>query len=88
MLKKSGKIIFEIFLVAIGVLAVVSLYRTVEAGSLTPSAVPAATMRTLEEAYNALAGTFDSSGVTASSTGNAIAISRCMITRITGGSCS
>src|SRR3989344_5010471 len=45
----------------------------VKAGSLTPSASPAATMRTLQEIYDSIASTtFDSSSISASSTGSLI----------------
>ena len=58
------------------------------AGSLTPAASPVATMDSLSDAYNALVGTsFSSSAITASSTGSAIQIARCINTNLTGGSC-
>ncbi|MDP3245008.1 MAG: hypothetical protein Q8M83_05145 [bacterium] len=41
-----------------------------KAGSLTPSAAPGSTMRSLEEIFNVLAGTYDASGQTASLNGN------------------
>jgi hypothetical protein len=86
-MKKILKLILEAVSVIVAVLIVVSLVRVVRAGSLTPLALPAATMNTLQDVYNAFAGTFDSSSVAASSTGNAIALSRCAILKLTGGVC-
>ena len=53
-------------------LSVVSLTAIAFAGSLTPPAAPASTFHTLEEIYNAVAGTFDSSSITSSTTGSLI----------------
>ena len=63
--------IFEIGIVI--TMSVGLLIGFAEAGSLTPSASPAATMQTLQTIYDSIAGTFDSSGVSASSTGSLIA---------------
>lgn len=48
------------------------IYGTVQAGSLTPSASPAATMRTLEQIWNRIAGSDDTSGTTADGSGDII----------------
>ncbi len=42
------------------------------AGSLTPSASPASTMSTLQNIYDSIAGTFDSSGIASSQNGSLI----------------
>ncbi|MFH1098651.1 MAG: hypothetical protein V1723_01885, partial [Candidatus Uhrbacteria bacterium] len=42
------------------------------AGSLTPSAAPVGTMKSLQEVYDSVAGTFDSSGISASASGSLI----------------
>lgn len=57
------------------------------AGNLTPPATVTSTMRTAEEVYNALVGSFDSSGITASSTGSALQMAKCAIEKISGNSC-
>lgn len=61
------------------------LFRLSTAGSLTPSAAPASTMNSVEEVYNSLVGTFDSSAVVASSQGNALQIAKCITSAMTGG---
>lgn len=53
-------------------LSVVSLTAIAFAGSLTPPASPASTFYTLEEIYNSIAGTFDSSSISSSTTGSLI----------------
>ena len=86
-MKKAWKFILETIVVIVSVVVVISLVRVVQAGSLTPIALPVATMNTLQDVYNALAGTFDSSSVVASSTGNAIALSRCIMQKLAGNAC-
>ncbi|HTP57033.1 MAG TPA: hypothetical protein VMJ72_02000, partial [Candidatus Paceibacterota bacterium] len=58
---------FAVSLASFGLLAVLAT-----AGSLTPAAAPGSTMQTLAQVYNAVAGTFDSSGIASSSTGSLI----------------
>jgi len=57
-------------LVSILALSILALVAT--AGSLTPSSSPASTFYTLSQIYNSIAGTFDSSSITASSSGSLI----------------
>jgi len=62
-----------------------SLFLTVgivRAGSLTPSGSPASTMRTLQEIYDSLAGTFDSTSVTATSTGSLVQILKYIVNNL------
>lgn len=76
----------ELFIVIGGIFYYINVIR---AGSLTPSASPAATMRTVEEVYNALASSsFDNTGLAASLNGSAIEIAKCAITKLEGGSCN
>ena len=90
-LKKSK--VRSLGIIILGVVIVVGsfyLMRAItKAGTLTPSAAPAGTMRTLQEIYNVLASgsSVTASSTAASSTGNAIQIAQCMITKLTGGSC-
>src|SRR3989344_913253 len=66
---KNRKLIHVISAVVISLFVI---YVGVYAGNLTPSANPASTMYTLTQLYNSIAGTFDSSAITASSTGSII----------------
>lgn len=86
-MRKIWRAILETAIIIASVVVVTSLIRVAQAGTFTPLAIPAATMNTLGDIYNALAGTFNSSGVSASSTGSAVAVSRCIITKLTGGVC-
>ncbi len=81
-----GLVFFEIVLVAGGIYLISKVTR---AGSITPSAAPAGAMRTLHEIYDVIAATstVNASSSAASSTGNAIQIAQCMITKLQGGSC-
>ena len=85
--KKSAAIVLlEIALVAGALYGISAITK---AGSLTPSGVPASSMRTLQDISDVLAATstVNASSSAASSTGNAIQIAECMITKLTGGSC-
>jgi len=53
-------------------ISVLVIYGVVQAGSLTPSASPAATMHTLEQIWNRIAGSDDTSGTTADGNGDVI----------------
>ncbi len=78
----------EITILAVAAIVVGVLLRTVVfAGSLTPSAAPAGTMRSLAEIYTPIAGTYDASGVTPSMTGSAIQIARCAARKVQGATC-
>jgi hypothetical protein len=71
-----------------GVVITSLVLRISYAGSLTPVAAPAPTMHTLSEIYNPLASTsFDSSAITADSDGNALQITKCIISKQNGGNC-
>lgn len=73
-------------MIAVSVFFVGFLFRLSEAGSLTPAAVPAGTMRTLESIYGSIASSgYDSSSVVASKTGSAFQVTKCIINKITGG---
>lgn len=65
----------SISLVVTVVAAFTFTYAFTRAGSLTPSASPGSTMRTLLEVYDSIASTtFDSSGISASQTGSLIQV--------------
>ncbi len=51
-------------------ISVLMIYGIAQAGSLTPSASPAATMHTLQELWDKIAGTADNSATTADLSGN------------------
>ena len=84
--KSYGIVTLEVLIV---VAVLYSAAAVTRAGSLTPSASPAETMRTLQDIYNILAATstVNASSSVASSTGNAIQIAQCIVTRLGGGSC-
>lgn len=82
-----GNFFRSLAIIVISLMVIGVAFRLVEAGSLTPSATPASTMNSLEDAYNALVGTFDSSSITKDLNGSALEVSRCIITQIDGGTC-
>lgn len=74
-----------LMVIVLSIIIVTALFRLTEAGSLTPSAAPASSMQSLDDLYQALVGTYDSSAVVASNNGSALQISKCIILKITGG---
>lgn len=72
-------------MVGISVFVIGFVFNLVGAGSLSPAAPPAGTMNTIEEAYDALVGTYNSVAVVASANGNALEISKCIIDVVNGG---
>jgi hypothetical protein len=62
-----------------------ALFQLTGAGSISPSAPPAGTMNSIEEIYDPLIGTYDSSAVVADDDGNALEISKCIIDVVNGG---
>ena len=64
---KTSHIIFSVLLSVFLAFAFLA-----SAGSLTPSAYPTSTMNTLEEIYNSVASTFDSSGLSANANGSVL----------------
>jgi hypothetical protein len=74
-------------IVVLSILTVLTLFRLADAGTLTPSTAPAGTMNTTGDAYNALVGTYDSSAVVGSRNGNALQISKCIISKLAGSPC-
>lgn len=82
------KILREMLVVTVSLAAVASVVQWVQAGSLTPPGTPSATMRTLQEVYDTMVGTtFDSTAITASASGSAIQITKCIIAKIRTGTC-
>ncbi|MDP3245005.1 MAG: hypothetical protein Q8M83_05130 [bacterium] len=70
-MKFSKRILF--YLVAFLIIfSVFKIIEAVSAGSLNPTAAPAATMRSLEDVYNRMAGAYDASGETANSNGTVL----------------
>lgn len=70
LIKNKLKILTLSFLAAL--ISIVLLFVAAKAGSLTPPGPVGATMHSLEEIYDSLAGTFDSSSQTADVDGNII----------------
>lgn len=71
-----------LFVISFAVLGFV--FQLSQAGSLSPVALPAGTLNTLTEVYEVLVGDFDSSAITASKSGNEIAVAKCVILKMTG----
>jgi hypothetical protein len=72
------------FVIACSIFIIVVIFQLAAAGLLTPSAAPAPTMDTLEETYDVLVGGFNSAAITASLSGSAIEVSKCLVQKITG----
>lgn len=88
MKRRGGRIVRNVAIVATSASLIFVFFRLSQAGSLTPPAAPASTFNTVGQIYAALASnSFDSAGVTASRSGSALQISKCIATFITGGSC-
>jgi hypothetical protein len=82
--QKGIRFILALIIIALALIVV----RVVDAGSLSPGSAPAATLKTLQGVYDPLASiSFDSSGVSASSTGSAVQLMNCIITKVRGGTC-
>ena len=65
---RSKRVLFYILTFLI-IAALFEGINFVLAGSLNPTAAPAATMHSLEDIYNRMAGTYDASGETADANG-------------------
>ena len=86
---KTKNFFLEIGIIAVITISAVLITRFIAtAGNLIPPGPPASTHKTFAEIYGPLAGNFDSSSVTASSTGNALQIARCLIVKMDGGTCN
>ncbi len=75
----------NMLVVFVSVFIILGAFRLGNAGSLTPSSAPAATMHSLQEQYDALVGTFNSSTITGSKNGDAFQVTKCIILKVTGG---
>lgn len=86
--KSKREIFSRTAVFVLSTIGVAVILYAVHAGSLNPSAAPASTLKTLEDIHDVEAGTsYDSSGSTRTSSGNAIQISKCIIYKLQGGSC-
>lgn len=86
--KPKHGIFFRVSVFIFSGFIVAFVLRSVEAGSLTPSTSPAGTFYTLGQIFNPLASSsYDSSGISADSQGSALEITKCIITKLHGGSC-
>lgn len=71
---------------AIGV--IIGIFAFTDAGTLAPDASPAGTFHDNSNIYDAIASAgYDSSSITADANGSAFQVAKCIIGRITGGSC-
>lgn len=85
--KRSIGALINVLLLVFATAVLVLIIKFTEAGVLTPSASPASTMQTTGDIYNVLAGTYNSSGISANQNGSAVQILKCIITNLDGGSC-
>lgn len=84
-LKKVGR---EALIIVVGVFLIIYIMGTVQAGSLSPLAAPASTLKTLQEIFNPLASSsYNSASVVASPNGNALQIMKCIISKLNTGAC-
>ncbi|MEK7194682.1 MAG: hypothetical protein AAB667_00255 [Patescibacteria group bacterium] len=76
-----------VIILSVGI--IIWLYSIARAGSLNPGSSPTTgTLKTITNVYDPLASvSYDSSGVSASSTGNALQITKCILNKMRGGSC-
>ncbi len=76
------------FVLVVSIVFAVGILRITSAGDIDSTASPAGTLKTLEELYDPLVGSsYNSSAVTASSSGDTLELAKCIITKIGGGSC-
>jgi hypothetical protein len=84
LLAKHGR---SALIIVVGTIVSLFLVRLTEAGTLTPVALPGATMHSVEEIYDSLVGSsYDSSGVNADEQGSALQISKCILLHLTASS--
>ena len=75
-------------IVMVAVVVVIGVYSLGGAGSLTPSVAPAGTLDTVGSVYDTIASAgFDSSGIVADPNGGAFELAKCVIAKMTGGTC-
>jgi len=82
---RPKRMIRDVMVISLSSAVIFMIFRLTSAGSLTPDASPAGTMHSLQESYDVLVGTFDSSGVVASGNGDAFQVTKCIINKLTGG---
>jgi hypothetical protein len=85
--QKIKKTIRELLIIVIAVVAVAKIVNWVQAGSLTVTNPPVGTLRTVQEIYDSLVGTFDSTSTTANINGNALQIMKCATQILRTGTC-
>ena len=87
--KKLKKIFRDTVIITLSTALIVWLFGIARAGSLNPGSAPSAgTLKTLTNVYDPLAsGSYDNSAFSASSTGSALQITKCIIAKMRGGSC-
>lgn len=87
--KKIKVILRDATIIVLSTALIVWLYGIARAGSLNPGSGPTAgTLKTITNVYDPLASvSYDGSGVSASSTGNALQITKCILNKMRGGSC-
>ena len=86
LLKKGKRVLYYSVLIAVSSL-IIYFVLTVQAGNFNPTSPVSSTMRSLDEIYAVLFGTYDSSGTSGKSDGNASEMLKCITDKMNGGVC-
>ena len=86
LLKKGKRVLYYSVLIAVSSL-IIYFVLTVQAGNFNPTSPVSSTMRSLDEIYAVLFGTYDSSGISGKSDGNASEMLKCITDKMNGGVC-
>ena len=73
--------------IVVSVTTIAFVFQLAGAGDLFPSSAPSGTMASVGDVYDVLVGSFDSSSITASKSGSALNVSRCIIEQLQGNTC-
>ncbi len=86
-LKRGKRVLYYSVLIAVSSL-IIYFVLAVQAGNFNPTSPVSSTMRSLDEIYAVLFGTYDSSGASGKSDGNASEMLKCITTKMGGGVCN
>ena len=86
-LKKGKRALYYSVLIAVSSL-IIYFVLAVQAGNFNPTSPVSSTMRSLDEIYAVLFGTYDSSGTSSKSDGNASEMLKCITDKMNGRVCN